>query len=194
MPITTADDIRTRIATPLTSEQLDAKYGLVQGLITTAADEGRYSVTVTLGADEADQFKTWIRGYGYRAVASDTAGTQIRKLVGDAANVQVTWGKITTRVYSQQVVRGNAVYVNLTSVGVTANTEVYWRITGTITAGELLENTLSGTVTLGSDHTAAITVNVQPTATVGASLIVSVYWDSFYTDLAVTAQTVAITA
>lgn len=195
MPIITADETRTRLATPLTADQLDSKYGLVQALIKTAADEGRYAVPVTLGGDDVAQFTTWIQGYGYQLLASDTAGTQIRKIVGSPVNLSITWRKITAQVASATVVFGNALYVNVASVGVSASTRLYWRITGTIIAGEFLENTLTGTVNVGSDGTTSVTLNIAPLSyIVGKTIVAKFYWNSDRTDLAATAPTVTVSA
>jgi hypothetical protein len=195
MPIITADETRTRLATPLTADQLDSKYGLVQALIKTAADEGRYSVPVTLGTDDVAQFTTWIQGYGYRLLASDTAGTQIRKIVGTPVNLSITWRKVTATVPAATVIFGNALYVNVASVGLAASTTLYWRITGTIIAGEFLENTLTGTVNVGSDGSGSVTLNIAPLSyIVGKTIVAKFYWTSDRTDLAATAPTVTVTA
>lgn len=193
MPIITADQTRTRLATPLTSEQLDSKYGLVQGLITTAADEGKYSIIVTLGSDDQTQFTSWIQGYGYRVTASDATGTQIRKIVGDAVNLKISWAKITATVTSTSVRLGNPMYVNIATQGVANSSTVFWTLTGTLSASELLENTLQGTINT-STGSATLTLNVQPGATVGHTAIVRFYWNSDHTDLAATAPTVTFVA
>jgi hypothetical protein len=194
MPIITADQTRTRLATPLTSDQLDSKYGLVQGLITTRADEGRYSIAVKLGSEDIDQFTSWIQGYGYRVTAwTDEPGTQIRKIVGDVAEVTVFWNKVTPTVASANVVPGNPLYVNLTSVG--WNGEIlFWEITGSAIATEFLENTLTGSVNLGSDGTASVTLNVSQTAIVGHTAIIKFYWDSGRNELIATAPTITFVA
>lgn len=193
MPIITADETRTRLATPLTAEQLDAKYGLVQALITTRADEGRYSIAVKLGSDDIDQFTAWIQGYGYRVTAwTDEVGTQIRKIVGDPAEVTIFWNKVTPTVTSASVVRGNPLYVNLTSVGWSGQ-QLFWEVTGSALAGEFLENTLTGSVNIGSDGTASVTLNVSQTAVVGHTAIIKFYWDSGRNELIATAPTVTFT-
>ena len=193
MPIITADETRTRLATPLTSDQLDAKYGLVQALITTRADEGRYSIAVKLGSEDIDQFSSWIQGYGYRVTAwTDEPGTQIRKIVGDVAEVTVFWNKVTATVASANVVRGNALYVNLTSVGWSGQ-QLFWSNTGTSIANDFIEQTLEGSVTLSSEGTASVTLNVSPTSTIGHTAIIKFYWDSGRNELIATAPTVTFT-
>lgn len=193
MPIITADETRTRLATPLTGEQLDTKYGLVQALISSAADEGKYQVPVSLGSDDQAQFTTWVQGYGYRVIATDQTGTQIRKIVGSAVNLAVVWNKITATVASASVVRGNPVYVNLTSVG-WASTTVYWTITGTVLGSELLENTLTGSASIASDGSASVTLNPLVSTSPGRTLQIRFYGDSNRTQLVATAATVTITA
>lgn len=192
MPIITADETRTRLATPLTAEQLDTKYGLVQALISAAADEGKYQVPVSLGSDEQAQFTAWIQGYGYRVIATDQVGTQIRKIVGSSVNLAVFWNKITASVASASVVRGNPIYVNLTSVG-WASMTVYWTITGTVLANELIENTLTGSVALGSDGAGTVSLNVLASAGAGHTATMRFYGDSNRTQLVSTAVTVTIT-
>jgi hypothetical protein len=193
MPIITADQTRTRLATPLTADQLDSKYGLVQGLITTAADEHKYEVTVRLGSDDQAEFTSWVRGYGYRVLASLDAGTQIRKVVGTAVDLKITWVKVTAALQALQVVAGNPIYVNLTSAGVGAGT-VYWSIVGTLRATDILENTLTGTATMASDGTAAITLNTISGTSVGRTAQIKIYWDSQRTDLIASTATVNVVA
>jgi hypothetical protein len=192
MPIITADDTRSRIATPLSAEQLDTKYGLVEAVIKSAADEGKFSVAVALGSEEVAQFTTWVQGYGYRvSTVATTPATQIRKIVGDATEVTVFWNKLTPTLDKTNIVRGNPVYVNLTSVG-WASTTVYWTITGTILAAELLENTLTGSVNIASDGTATVTLNPLASTSPGKTLQLRFYRDSNRTELVATADLVTI--
>jgi hypothetical protein len=194
MPIKTADDTRSRIATPLSAEQLDTKYGLVEALINTAADEGQFRVAVSMGSTELAEFTTWVQGYGYKvSTVVTTTATQIRKIVGNATEVTVFWNKLTPTMASQNVVRGNAIYTNLTSVGFASST-VYWTITGTVLAQELLENTLTGSASIASDGTATVTLNPLASTSPGRTFQMRFYRDSNRNELVATAALVTITA
>jgi len=194
MPIKTADDTRSRIATPLSAEQLDTKYGLVEALINSAAEERQFQVAVTLGSAEVAEFTTWVQGYGYRvSTGATTPATQIRKIVGDATEVTVFWNKLTPTMAAATVVRGNPIYTNLTSVG-WASTTVYWTITGTVLAQELVENTLTGSVSIASDGTATLTLNPLASTSPGRTFQLRFYRDSNRTELVATAAVVTITA
>jgi hypothetical protein len=193
MPIITAEQTRTRTEVIPTTLELDSKYGLVQGLITTAADDGKYFVNVTLGSDDQQQFVTWIKSYGYRVVASSSAGTTIRKILGTPVNLTVTWARYTITVASPTVAEGGTIVYTVTTKGV-ADGSAYWSITGTASAPDFTANVSEGSVNIASG-TGAISLSVATDMIVdaGETVILKLYFDSQKLDQVATAPTVSIT-
>lgn len=193
MPIITAEQTRTRTEVIPTTAELDTKYGLVQGLITTAADDGKYSIVVTLGSDDQTQFTSWIKSYGYRVTSAGAAGTTIRKILGTPVNLTVTWARYTVTVAQTTVVEGGTISYTVTTKGVADGT-AYWTITGTASAPDFTPNVSEGTVNIASG-TGAITLSVATDMIVdpGETVILKLFADSQKTDLVVTAPTVTVT-
>jgi hypothetical protein len=193
MPIITAEQTRTRTEVIPTTLELDTKYGLLEGLITTAADDGRYSVAVTLGSDDQTQFTTWVKTYGYRVVASGSAGTTIRKILGTPVNLTVSWARYTVTVAATTVTEGGSIAYTVTTKGV-ADGLAYWQITGTATAPDFTANVSEGTVNIASG-TGAITLAVATDMIVdaGETVILKLYADQLRSDLVATAPTVTVT-
>ena len=193
MPIITAEQTRTRTEVIPTTADLDLKYALVQGLITTAADDGKYSVDVTLGSDDQTQFTTWVKSYGYRVVAAQAAGTTIRKILGTPVNLTVTWARYTITVASATVAEGGTIVYTVTTKGV-ANGSAYWQITGTASAPDFTANVSEGSVNIASG-TGAISLAVATDMIVdaGETVILKLYFDSQKLDQVATAPTVTIT-
>ena len=193
MPIITAEQTRTRTEVIPTTLELDTKYGLVQGLITTAADDGKYAVDVTLGSDDQTQFVTWIKTYGYRVVAASAAGTTIRKLLGTPVNLRITWARYTVTVAAASVAEGGVIDYTVTTKGV-ADSTAYWSITGMATGADFTPTVSEGTVNIASGNGAiTITVATDVIADAGETVILRLYADSLRTDLVATAATVTIT-
>jgi hypothetical protein len=192
MAFITADQTRTRTEVVPTTADLDSKFGLVQGLITTAADDGKYTVNITLGSDDQTQFTTWIRGYGYRVLASNTAGTTIRKILGTPVNLTVSWQRYTVTVTPTSVAEGGTIVYTVTTKGV-ANSTAYWTITGTATGPDFTPSVSEGTVNIASG-TGAITINVATDliADPNETVVLRLYYDSLKSDLVATAVTVTI--
>lgn len=193
MPIITADQTRTRTEAIPTTADLDSKYGLVQSLITTAADDGRYSVTVTLGSEDQAQFVTWIKSYGYRVLASGSAGTTIRKILGTPVNLTITWARYTLTATPLTVAEGGTINYTLTTKGVADGT-AYWTILGTATAPDFTPTVSEGSVNIASG-TGAITLTLATdlVADAGETVILKLYSDQLKNDLVATAPTVTVT-
>jgi hypothetical protein len=193
MAFITAEQTRSRTEVIPTTADLELKYSLVQGLITTAADDGLYAVNVTLGSDDQAQFATWIKSYGYRLLPSNAAGTSIRKILGTPVNSTVTWARYTITVPSATVAEGGTVVYTITTKGVADGT-AYWALTGTSTAPDFTPNVSEGTVNIASG-TGAVSLSVVTDMVVdpGETVILRLYYDSQKTDLVATAPTVTIT-
>ena len=193
MAFITAEQTRTRTEVIPTTADLELKYSLVQSLITTAADDGRYAVNVTLGSDDLEQFKTWIKSYGYRVLASNTGGETIRKILGTPVDLSVTWARYTITATPTTLAEGGTVVYTITTKGVADGT-AYWTAAGTATAPDFTPNLSEGTVNIAAGTgavslTAATDVLVDP----GETIILRLYYDSQKTDLVATAPTVTIT-
>jgi hypothetical protein len=193
MPIITAEETRTRTEVIPTTLELDSKYGLVQGLITTAADDGKYAVDVTLGSDDQTQFVTWIKSYGYRVVAASATGTTIRKILGTPVNLTVSWARYTVTVNATTVIEGGTVIYTVTTKGV-ADSTAYWSIAGTVTAPDFASNLSEGSVNIaGGSGAITLTLATDIIADPGETVILKLFADSQKLDLVVTAATVTVT-
>ena len=193
MALTTADQARTLTEVIPTTADLDAKYALVQGLITQAANDSRYSVDVTLGSEEQAQFIAWIKSYGYRVIAAASAGTSIRKILGSQVNLTVLWTRYTITTASTLVAEGGVITYTVTTKGV-ANSTAYWTILGTAQAPDFTPTVSEGSVTITSGTgTISISVALDALADPGETVILKLYYDSQKTDLVATAPTVTVT-
>ena len=193
MPIITADQTRSRTEVVPTTAELDTKYGLVQGLITTAADDGKYTVNITLGSDDQQQFTTWVKTYGYRVLASTSTGTTIRKILGTPVNLTISWQRYTVAAAPTTVAEGGVITYTVTTKGVADGT-AYWTILGTTTAPDFTPNLSEGTVNIASGTgTISITVATDVIVDPGETVILKLYADQLKSDLVATAPTVTVT-
>lgn len=193
MAFITADQTRARTEAVPTTADLDTKYGLVQGLIQTAADDGKYQIVITIGSDDQAQFTSWIRGYGYRVLPADAAGTTIRKILGTAVNLTVVWARYTITVTPTTVAEGGQISYTVTTKGV-ADGAAFWVLTGSATSADFTPTVNEGQVNIASGTgaitlTTALDILVDPGETVALRL----YANSIRTDLVATAPTVTIT-
>ena len=175
-----ADQIQLVGRTP---EQLKDRYN--QGLkeIARAADTGYYGVPLLVGALDKDEFLTLMTTQGFRVFQNSTTPEGQRTVnqdpQGDLESIEVNWStfEFTQTTTSLQRPDGVTVFVKVTGYPLARN--LYYTLTGELTATDYTNNSDEGEIQFDSQGEGGIFVNVKTGGSrVGKTIQILVYYDS----------------
>lgn len=196
MAYITAAQMRTKVTTPLTQDELELKYQIAQLKIQEEAGYGRYWIDVIIGSAEVVEFDTFLTAQGFRVVAAptDAVGVQVRStIVGDATTLRVSWQNYTVVPSVTTAAAGDTVTFAITTVGVGQAT-LYWGNIGTLTASDFTDNLDEGVVNLAVNGSATITRTLKTPLTQAGTILFKLYSDVARLDTLAEANQVSVSA
>lgn len=194
--MSTAQQSRTKAATPLDDTELDIRYTLILSLIDQQAEERKFVKEMAITTEERTVIEPWLRRKEYRVYNGSATGTVGIDLgfyrAGDTEeNILVSWQGYEITVNRETVAIGETVSWTIDTVGVPDGDVIYYSTDGTVVSTDFTDNDLSAGVIVTANQ-ATITKTIDAAAVSGHTMDMKIYYDGLLVEFLGQAATVAI--